>query len=227
MGGYKGGQFASRMTVQKLADDIGKGISLKDSIFSIHHEILTTAQSDPEIRGMGSTVVAMKTDGCDYEIAWVGDSRAYLWNGLLLKQLTRDHSYIQYLIDKGEITEKDAINHPERNAITQALGMEECNDVEVDVVYGSFHKNEKILLCSDGLTSEVNDNQIASILRNEFSPQHAVDNLIKAAKNNGGADNITVILVSAPDDAKTVEVGEKTVIRIKTDDTIIGSSDKS
>jgi len=106
MGGYKGGQTASRITIEKLTDDARKGIPLSESISNIHHEIIKAAELNPENHGMGSTVVAMKTDGCHYEVAWVGDSRAYLWNGIMLRQLTRDHSYVQSLIDEGVISEK-------------------------------------------------------------------------------------------------------------------------
>ena len=226
MGGYQSGNIASQMTVEKLADNIEKGLSLSESIANIHHDILTAADSDPGKKGMGSTVVAMKTDVLHYEIAWVGDSRAYLWNGHFLKQLTRDHSYVQDLLDKGVIDEKDVIDHPQRHAITQALGAEGLEKVDVDVVYGIFCKNEKILLCSDGLTGEVDDDQIASILSDENSSQAAVDRLIDTANSNGGSDNITAILISAPDDAKIKENGEITA-PINTETLMIKNTKKS
>ncbi|MBC2714097.1 MAG: Stp1/IreP family PP2C-type Ser/Thr phosphatase [Desulfobacteraceae bacterium] len=200
MGGYKGGKTASRIAVKQLAEDIVKGIPLSESIPKIHHVIINEATANPEIKGMGSTVVAMITNGYNYEIAWVGDSRAYLWNGHVLKQITRDHSYVQYLINEGIISESEAVDHPARHAITQALGTEELEDVEVEVISGVFQKNEKIMLCSDGLTNEVDDEQISKILLKEKSSQAAVDSLINKAKNNGGSDNITVILVSTADD---------------------------
>ena len=226
MGGYQSGNIASQMTVEKLADNVEKGLSLSESISNIHHDILNAADSDPEKKGMGSTVVAMKTDVLHYEIAWVGDSRAYLWNGHFLKQLTRDHSYVQDLLDKGVIDEKDVIDHPQRHAITQALGAEGLEKVDVDVVYGIFCKNEKILLCSDGLTGEVDDDQIASILSDENSSQAAVDRLIDTANSNGGSDNITAVLISAPDDAKIKENGEITA-PINTETLMIKNTKKS
>jgi serine/threonine protein phosphatase PrpC len=210
MGGYQGGSTASQMTVERLADDVRKGVSLSESLSTIHHDILTAAGSDPEKEGMGSTAVVMKTDGRHYEIAWVGDSRAYLWNGNDLKQITRDHSYVQDLLDEGMIDEKDVIDHPQRHAITQALGAEGLEKVDVDVIYGIFYENEKILLCSDGLTGEVDDVQMASILSDENFPQAAIDRLIDAANSNGGSDNITAILISAPDDAGIKGFGEIT-----------------
>jgi serine/threonine protein phosphatase PrpC len=200
MGGHQGGKTASRIAVKQLAEDIVKKNPLAESISNIHHVIINAAKSDPANKGMGSTIVAMMTDAYDYEIAWVGDSRAYLWNGHILKQITRDHSYVQYLLNEGIISEAEAVDHPARHAITQALGTEELEDVEVEVISGVLLKNEMILLCSDGLTNEVDDEVIAKILLKEQSPQAAVDSLIYEAKNNGGSDNITIVLVSAPDD---------------------------
>jgi protein phosphatase len=211
MGGYKGGQTASRMTIEKISHDVRNGVPMVESIAGIHKEILKASESDAENNGMGATIVAMKTSGSHYEIAWVGDSRAYLWDGAVLAQLTRDHSYMQYLLDEGAITEKEAANHPQRHAVYQALGGRELSRVDVDVLYGIFHKNEKILLCSDGLTTDLNDRQIAAILADEINPQSAVDKFIDAANQKGGSDNITVILVEAPEDAPMKEAGGDTV----------------
>jgi serine/threonine protein phosphatase PrpC len=210
MGGYQGGKEASRIVVRQLAEDIVNGILLSESISNIHHLIINTAKSDPENKGMGSTVVAMVTSCNNYKIAWVGDSRAYLWNGHVLKQITQDHSYVQYLIREGIISESEAVDHPARHAVTQALGAAELEDVDVEVISGVIQKNDQILLCSDGLTNEIDDEQISKILFNERSPQAAVDSLIYEAKRHGGSDNITVILVSASDDPGTGESAENT-----------------
>lgn len=200
MGGYKGGKTASRIAVRQLAEDIVNGISLAESISNIHHTIIEAARVEPENKGMGATVVAMITKGDAYEVAWVGDSRAYFWNGSQLKQITSDHSYVQHLVKEGIISEAEAAVHPSRHAVTQALGAEELENVEVEMVYGSLKRNEMVLLCSDGLTNEVDDERISDILLKEKTPQTAVDRLIHEAKINGGADNITVILVSATDE---------------------------
>ena len=197
MGGYKGGETASRITAEQLAEDVAAGIPLAESISGIHHRIVSLSRTDSAYESMGSTVVAVKTDGKAYEIAWVGDSRAYLWNGLELTRLTRDHSYIQFLIDSGVISEADALNHPERHVILQALGAEEIEEVDVDTIAGVFRENEKILLCSDGLTNEVGEAQISSLLGQPFSEQAVVERLIETAKENGGNDNISVILIAA------------------------------
>ena len=196
MGGYKGGKTASRIVVRQLAEDIINGLSLTVSITGIHHAIIRAAKADPENQGMGSTLVAMVTTDDHYEIAWVGDSRAYLWDGAVLRQLTKDHSYVQHLVAEGVISEREAAVHPARHAVTQALGAEELDAVAVETVQGVLKNNHKILLCSDGLTNEVSDDGIAAILLQEADPQQAVDRLIRQARQNGGADNITVIVVA-------------------------------
>lgn len=200
MGGHRGGRTASRITVENLAGYVRKGNSLTRAIEDIHHDILRAADSDPALKGMGSTVVAMKTDNGRYDIAWVGDSRAYVWDGAALKQLTRDHSYVQYLLEEGQITANEALHHPQRNIILQALGAQDMENVVPDQISGIFYETEVILLCSDGLTTEVEDDGIAAILAREKSLQAIADRLVEAAVSNGGSDNITVILVAAKED---------------------------
>jgi PPM family protein phosphatase len=222
MGGHRGGRTASRITVENLAAHIRKGNGLTRAIEEIHHDILRAATSDTALSGMGSTVVAMKIINGRYEIAWVGDSRAYVWNGVTLKQLTRDHSYVQYLLDEGQITAADALNHPHKNIILQALGAQDMADVLPDIISGVFPENEMILLCSDGLTTEVGDDGIAAILSGETSPQKAADRLVEAAISNGGSDNITVILVAGKgdtgaasdplDDTESFDIPEATTV---------------
>ncbi len=208
MGGYNAGDIASRITVEQLAEDVGSHMTLSESISRIHHQILDVARTNSGCESMGSTVVALKTDGKNYEIAWVGDSRAYLSRGTQLTRLTHDHSYVQFLIDSGAIAESDAANHPERHAITQALGAEGIEEIEVETVHGSFYENDRILLCSDGLTNEVGEKEISSILAELFPEQTQVDRLIEAAIKNGGSDNISAILVGA-DNSQTKEPVDK------------------
>jgi len=208
MGGYRAGELASRITVEQLAEDLGHRIPLSESIYGIHQKIISVARTDAAYESMGATVVALKVDGNDYEIAWVGDSRAYLWQGRQLTRLTRDHSYVQSLVDAGTITEAEAEIHPERHAITQALGAEGIDALEVETIKGTFHENNKILLCSDGLTNELEDEEITSILSQTVSEQSIAVQLIAAAEKNGGKDNISAILVG-PDPAPFVEtIGE-------------------
>lgn len=151
---------------------------------------------------MGSTIVALKSRAEKYQIAWVGDSRAYLWtptrDGGRLVQLSSDHSYVQMLVETGVIRPEDADSHPEKNIITQCLGMQELTRVKVDVIEQQWQKNQWILLCSDGLTDELSDKTIAQILSDSQDCLAAVDQLLHAALTNGGRDNITLQIIESP-----------------------------
>jgi protein phosphatase len=208
MGGYRSGDRASRMAVEQLARDVESSLTLSESISRIHRRILSEARADRELSTMGSTIVALKVFDRSYEVAWVGDSRAYLWNGHNLIRLTRDHSYVQFLVDHGRISEKEAERHPERNAITRALGAVGLETVAADTVHGSIGENEKILLCSDGLTGEVTDDAIAAVLAEESGPQAAVNRLVALANKQGGKDNISAILVSGDCPARRKKRGK-------------------
>jgi serine/threonine protein phosphatase PrpC len=197
MGGHQAGEVASSIVVRELFSSIKQGKALSIAIESVHREIQAAAAHGRGKQGMGSTVVALKLVGLRYEIGWVGDSRAYLWNGRL-QQLTKDHSYVQLMLDNGLINETEALTHPYRNVISRGLGVggAEKNHVEVDTLSGTLNEGDSLLLCSDGLTKEISDQEIAKILLETGDNQSKVDHLIVAALAAGGRDNITVVLVS-------------------------------
>jgi protein phosphatase len=200
MGGHAAGEVASAIAVECIASRAGEGMPLQEAIEAAHRAILDAGRQGQGTPGMGCTVVALRLNGIEYEVAWVGDSRAYLI-GDALYRLTRDHSFVQQLIDSGAISEADARVHPQRSVITQALGASDLKMVRVDTVKGTLTRGQQILLCSDGLTGEVEDVEMAYLLRNASDSQQAVDRLIQAANTNGGSDNVTVVLVNAPADA--------------------------
>lgn len=197
MGGHDAGKVASGIAIQEISQSIKQGLTLAEAIETAHHAIQAAAQQNGEEVDMGSTVVAAKLVGRHYEIAWVGDSRAYLWNGAL-RQLTTDHSYVQLLLNAGLITEDEVPSHPASNIISQGLGVGGLDnaDIKVDSVTGELSENDALLLCSDGLTSEVSDERIATILTETKNNQARVDSLIEAALAAEGKDNVTVIYVS-------------------------------
>ena len=144
---------------------------------------------------MGTTIAAVRLAADEFEVAWVGDSRVYLWNGEL-KQISQDHSYVRELIEQGAISPEQARTHPHRNVVTQALGVTDPQSLRVETVSGKLEPGNQVLLCSDGLTEEVDDQAIASVLaRGELSAQECVDHLIVAALDGGGSDNVTVLLL--------------------------------
>ncbi len=196
MGGHEHGEVASAIARDTLVGEIGKGTPLVRAVQLADEEIIRHSNRRSEALPMGTTIATMRLVGdSEFEIAWVGDSRVYLWNGGL-KQISQDHSYVQELIDQGAITVEQARSHPHRNVVTQALGVTDPQSLRVETVRGEFLPGTQILLCSDGLTEEVGDAEIAAILaRQELSAQECVDQLILAALDGGGSDNVTVVLV--------------------------------
>ena len=200
MGGHAAGEVASAITVDAIADGIRRGYGLVVAMRMAHHAVLDASHDGRGQSGMGATAVALHIQGSEYQIAWVGDSRAYLWDKGLCP-LTTDHSFVQELVDSGALTEAEAANRPDRSIITQALGVTDTTEVTVDEICGQLYHGQKVLLCSDGLTCEITDHQIGAIISAEGSNQEIVESLIHAANTRGGEDNITAILISSPEDS--------------------------
>lgn len=204
MGGHEAGEVASAIVRDTVAQKTktNPNAELGLSIQTAHRAILSSAAAGIGAIGMGSIVVALQSRDKHFQIAWVGDSRAYLWTpeqkGGRLERLSVDHSYVQLLVEKGAITAEEADNHPEKNIITQCLGMQELDQVSVDLVQGQWQKGQWILLCSDGLTDEMNDQAIAQILSESDNSLTAVDQLLHAALTKGGHDNITLQIIESP-----------------------------
>lgn len=195
MGGHEFGEVASALARDAVVREIRAGRSLSESIRSADEEIIRQSKRRAESLPMGTTMVALKIVENRFELGWVGDSRAYLWNGQL-RQLSSDHSYVQELIDQGAITPEQARTHPHRNVVTQALGVTDPENLKVETISGELRPGYQILLCSDGLTEEVDDATIGSLLaHNELSAQECVDHLVSAALDGGGSDNVTVLLL--------------------------------
>jgi len=207
MGGYACGEVASDLVQQTVHDAVSRDEDLSDAIRSAHDVVIEAANADPSKKGMGSTVVAVKFSGSDYKIGWVGDSRAYLWDQLtgVLKRVTRDHSYVEALLSSGAISQQEALNHPHKHLITQAMGVAGEEGLIVDVVTGRMMTGQKLILCSDGLVDEVEDHEIAHILATIDTPAETVDKLIQTAVESGGRDNITVVMAFNDEDQGTLE----------------------
>ncbi|HKJ09751.1 MAG TPA: protein phosphatase 2C domain-containing protein [Gammaproteobacteria bacterium] len=205
MGGHECGEVASRIVSEFVRHEVHRGVPLAVALESAHRAVLRAPSEGMGKPGMGATVVAVHLHDACFELSWVGDSRGYLWNGTELTQLTRDHTLVQQLIDSGALSPADAVHHPHRNYVTQALGATGLDEVEVDTLEGCLYRGEQLLLCSDGLTGELRDGVIARVLGGAGSEQEKVDRLIELALEQGGTDNITVVLLSAPDTAPVRE----------------------
>jgi protein phosphatase len=145
---------------------------------------------------MGTTAVTLQIKSNKYEVAWIGDSRAYLWDGKNIVQITKDHSIVQELIDSGQLRKEDAKYSPYANVLSRTIGVNKSTIVNADLVTGEFNHGQQILLCTDGLTNEIKDEDIAVILSSSGNPQEYVDRLIDLALSHGGSDNITAILIN-------------------------------
>jgi protein phosphatase len=214
MGGQAAGEIASALACERITDfiiltSIEAGSTwptsydnllshslnrLQEAFRSANRAIYETASTDPDKQGMGTTAVCALFEDNTMYLAHVGDSRAYLIRNGLLEQLTRDHSWIHDQVESGLMTEEEAHDHPYRNIITRALGA--GPEVRIDLSERSLEDNDLILLCSDGLTAMVSDDQILEMLNDDGDDLDAsVRALIDAANDNGGKDNITALLI--------------------------------
>ncbi len=195
MGGHDCGEVASAIARDKIVAEVKSGKSLVEAILLADKEVIIAGNEGKGRPGMGTTVVVLRIEGDQYEVAWVGDSRAYLYSDGLI-QISKDHSYVQKLIDIGKITPEQAENFPNKNIITQALGTDNGDKIRVDVVTGQLKAGERILLCSDGLNDAIRDDDIEKLLSSEQDTAAIADNLIQAALDNNGGDNITAVVVA-------------------------------
>ena len=204
MGGHRGGEVASNLaleTVQTLFEQ-GSG-TLAQQVEQANRAVFDRSQKDRSVSGMGTTLTAALIDGGRVHLAHVGDSRAYLFRAGELSLLTEDHTLVHKMVVEGEITEEEAETHPHRSILTRALGVDAA--VQVDESDVEVAGGDRILLCSDGLTGMVSDEQIREILGRNPDPQPAVDELVKEANRAGGIDNITAVILDFVDDGSGEE----------------------
>jgi len=209
MGGAEAGEVASAIAVQTIRSYIETHLDTARGEVKNGAELLTAAleeansriieyvASHPESRGMGSTGVCALVAHNDAAVAWVGDSRGYLMEGATLRQVTKDHSLVQRLVEIGQITAEEAHTHEHKNVITRSLGARQSGPAGAEAVAVKLKRGDKLMLCSDGLTAHVMDNQIGDILTRNTDPFDAARELIVAANAGGGTDNISVIVVYA------------------------------
>lgn len=196
MGGHQAGEVASALAVETIlsaALEPDPAAALKEAVSRANRVILDETARRPECEGMGTTVAVLALDGCQAYFTHVGDSRIYLWSRGELTQLTDDHSLVAELVKNGGLSAEEAQNHPQRNILTRALGTQGLAEVEVRSV--PARAGEKFLLCSDGLSGGLKENTILQLLSQDAPPQQIAADLVQAANDSGGADNITVIVI--------------------------------
>lgn len=199
MGGHKGGGYASRLAVEEILskvendEETSPAQVLVDAIIYANSCVLKAAQKDERLTGMGTTVVAATFDGETLTVANVGDSRLYVADEKEIRQITQDHSLVEEMVRFGGISREQARNHPDRNIITRAVGVED--HLKVDCFFAPLKQGDKVLLCSDGLTNMLEDEEIRAILNEEEEIEVRALKLVERANDNGGKDNITVIVM--------------------------------
>ena len=203
MGGANGGNVASTIAVNKISDSILSSYNenmsddeikelITSSIANANITIHDKAKNDEDLFGMGTTVVAALISEGTAHIAHAGDSRAYIIDKSGIKQLTEDHSMVQEMLNNGDITEQQAKKHPQKNIITRALGVKPS--IQIDYCECKFNSDSLLLICTDGLTNYIDAEQIFKISQT-INAENLTDKLIMMAKNCGGGDNITVVII--------------------------------
>lgn len=199
MGGHAAGEYASRFTVEKIVEKITNSsqkepvASIKEAVEQVNTMLLAEADADVSKAGMGTTIVAATVVENRLYAANVGDSRLYVINEESIIQITRDHSLVEEMVRLGEMDKEDAKDHPDKNIITRAIGV--LPEVTADFFEIMLNPGDMILMCSDGLTNMVEDNEIKKIVLGQRDIVEKAEKLVETANRNGGKDNITVVLI--------------------------------
>ncbi len=198
MGGHNAGDYASKFTVETIVKEIENSFEvnpekiLNKAIETANERVIELSKENENFEGMGTTVVAATCMGKYLRVANVGDSRLYVV-GEKITQITRDHSLVEEMIRMGGIDRESARNHPDKNIITRAIGATE--NIKIDFFNVELKLGDIVLMCSDGLTNMLEDEEIRMILNGQRDIVEKAEELVKAANNNGGKDNIAVVLI--------------------------------
>ena len=198
MGGHKAGDYASRHTIERVVASISRNSSeepvtiIQEAISKANELLVAESNEDETKSGMGTTLVIATLVGDKLIVANVGDSRLYVISDMV-RQITRDHSLVDEMVRLGELNPSEARSHPDKNIITRAIGAQK--DVKADFFDVELAKDDYVLMCTDGLTNMVRDEEILDIVRSEKEPEAIAHKLVRMANNNGGRDNITVTII--------------------------------
>lgn len=193
LGGHRGGEVASALALQTLAERLKGPHDLVDAVHEANRAVFDKQARDPSVAGMGTTLTAVIVSGDELYFAHVGDSRAYLLRDGELKALTEDHTLVQELVNEGRLSADEARAHPQKNILTRALGIED--DTEVDEFNVALRAGDRVLLCTDGLTGMLEDREIKRLLETSKDPKATASALVVAANDAGGIDNTTTIVL--------------------------------
>ena len=200
MGGYNGGEVASKMATETVRDYIYQhfeeskdelDILLKNAIEYANNVVYETSKNKKELSGMGTTLEVCLIYNSKMYVGHIGDSRVYRIRKEFMRKITKDHSYVQKLVDDGSITKEEALKHPKKNMLLKALGC--MGEVEPDIYVKTFLKDDILLMTSDGLTNMLKEDEIYNIVKRD--KHNSAEILVNKANENGGYDNITVVII--------------------------------
>jgi serine/threonine protein phosphatase PrpC len=207
MGGHRGGEVASQLAVETLEKLFKQRVGdLPDQVQEANRVVFERSVVDEKVAGLGTTLTAALVEGDRVRLAHVGDSRAYLLRDRKLRLLTEDHTLVHRMVSEGEISQEEAETHPQRSVLTRALGVDTVVDVDDDTV--QVRPGDRLLLCTDGLTSMVSEEEIEEVLRTVPDPLDAAQRLVRMANEAGGVDNTTVVVLDFSDDDAAAEPNE-------------------
>lgn len=201
MGGHNAGDYASRVAVETIVERIADSkesdplLTFEEAIHSANVRIRELAGSSPQLEGMGTTVVVASCQEGSLSVANVGDSRLYVVGRRGIRQITRDHSWVEEMVRRGGLGREEARNHPDKNIITRAVGAEDT--VKADFFKVRLETGDVVLMCTDGLTNMLEDEEIRMILDGARDIVERTEALVRTANENGGKDNISVILIES------------------------------
>lgn len=199
MGGHAGGAEASRIAAEAVEEAVTHGMALADAFEVAHSRVRMTQAEDPALSDMGTTLIAVREQPAGFELAWVGDSRIYRYSAATeqLRCLTRDHSVASRLVASGRITSEQARTHPQRHMLTDCIGQRDGLPT-IETAIHHWNAGDRLLLCTDGLTGEVEDSDIEDALSSSDDLEAIGVSLTDQALEAGGRDNITLIVLDAP-----------------------------
>ena len=199
MGGHNAGDYASRLAVETIVEEVAKADGgapeeiLSNAIQCANRKIRKCAEESQDLEGMGTTVVVASLIDETLLVANVGDSRLYVVNGKGMSQVTKDHSWVEEMVRRGSLGKEEARNHPDKNIITRAVGVEDT--VKVDFFHRKMEAEDQILMCTDGLTNMLEDEEIRMIMNGARDIVEKAEKLVLKANDYGGRDNISVVLI--------------------------------
>ncbi|MGH2806463.1 MAG: Stp1/IreP family PP2C-type Ser/Thr phosphatase [Actinomycetota bacterium] len=220
MGGHVAGDIASQTAIETIAGGTQDGATRDPSVLeglikAANGAIWEKAQDDPALHGMGTTCTLVLVDDSQVHIGHVGDSRAYLFRGGDLSQLTEDHTLVARMVKEGRLQPEEAERHPQRSIITRTLGVDP--EVQVDTSSLPVQEGDRILICSDGLTSMIDAGDISDVLSSVDDPQQAVDRLVDLANDAGGEDNVTTVIIDFHEGSSS-SAGASVATTLRTED---------